>query len=105
METIEEYGLYQDWCAARVAVRAAAAQLERARALLRARANKPGLAPDWMLAQEMADFAAVVADGAWSLGVQIVKAERQLAAADAAAVAGAENVSAIQPERSSRPRY
>jgi hypothetical protein len=91
-----------DWATATQLVQEAAASLERARVVLRARGLRPGRT-DWMLAQELADFLGVVADGAWSV-LALIRKGRAALTDGAAAAALAESAAAIQPERPSHPR-
>lgn len=76
--------MQSDWAEAQRLVLYAGQAMEKARSLLVARATAPAECRDWILAQEMADFLGVVADGAWSVRVQLVKAREVLLDAEAA---------------------
>lgn len=77
----------QDWAEAQRLVLKAASDLELARALLWARAEVVPLDSDHQLAKEMADFLSVVADGAWAVRVQVIRAREVLVMREAAEAA------------------
>lgn len=77
----------QDWAEAQRLVLKAASDLELARALLWARGEVVPLDSDHQLAREMADFLSVVADGAWAVRVQVIRAREVLLAREAAEAA------------------
>jgi hypothetical protein len=83
--------MQEDWARVQQLVLRGVSDLEEARVLLRGRALARGLvadpaaAQDWALAEQMADFLGVVADGAWSVRAQVVAARRVLVSAEAGA--------------------
>jgi len=79
--------MQSEWAEVQSLVLRAASDLEQARVILRGRAARPGEGQDWLVAQEMTDFLAVVADGAWSVRAQIAAARKVLVEAERRAVA------------------